>query len=50
VKYGDRLLRLRSVLKRDQTSGAITVLSRSRTPIAATMATKNATSTGNQDR
>jgi general secretion pathway protein K len=46
VQYGDRLLRLRSVLRRDQNSGAITVLSRSRTPIAAT----NATSTGNQDR
>lgn len=34
VQYLDRLLRLRTVLKRDQNSGAITVLSRSRTPLA----------------
>lgn len=32
VKYLDRFQRLRSVLKRNPTSGAITVLSRSRTP------------------
>jgi len=32
VKYLDRVQRLRSVLQRDQTSGAITVLSRSRIP------------------
>ena len=34
VQYLDRLQRLRSVLKRDQNSGAISVLSRSRTPLA----------------
>jgi general secretion pathway protein K len=46
VQYGDRLLRLRSVLKRDQNSGAIAVLSRSRTPIAAA----TTAFTENQDR
>ena len=36
VKYLERVQRLRSVLQRDQTSGAITVLSRSRIPFADT--------------
>lgn len=47
VKYFDRLQRLRSVLRRDQNSGAITVLSRSRVPLVAAADTANRE---NQDR
>lgn len=41
VKYLDRLQRLRSVLKRNPTSGAITVLSRSRTPFVEPNGSEN---------